>query len=62
MEKIDKKILWAILGIIILNAIFKNDKPPKPYHSEVYSSWEEEKIDELECDVAYLLDKLEKKS
>lgn len=59
----NKKLFWiiALSVIFIIASALQKDKKDKPYHSDVYSSWEEERIDELECDVAYLMEKLEKK-
>lgn len=50
-------LLWVIAIVIMLAAVKKELKSNKPYHSDVYSSWEEERIDELECDIAYLMDR-----
>lgn len=61
-EKENQSISW-FWGLIALIIFFNIGKKitSKPYHSDVYSSWEEERIDELECDMAYIMDKLEKK-
>ncbi len=55
----NNKVFYLILAGILLLAATK--KSSKPYHSEVYSSWEEEQIDEMRADLNYLEEKLEGK-
>ena len=45
---------WGIIFLVIIAAVILNScsKSGKSYNSDVYSSWEEEKIDELEADLA----------
>lgn len=49
--------MLIVLGILILSAAKKYERP---YHSSVYSSYEEEQMDEMNADINYLLDKLER--
>jgi hypothetical protein len=58
------KSSWFLIGMgcLILICLSNSKKNNKPYHSDVYSSWEEERIDELEADMAYLMDALEKRN
>ena len=61
MEKSNKILIGlGIIGLVVL-ASGEQNKSNKKYNSSVYSSWEEERIDELEADVSYLIDKLEKR-
>jgi septal ring factor EnvC (AmiA/AmiB activator) len=45
---------WGVIFFVIAGAIILNScsKSKKPYNSDVYSSWEEERIDELESELA----------
>ena len=55
------KLNWKFAALIIIVLALLFDKTKKPYHSSVYSSWEEEQIDELRADLNYLEEKLEEK-
>ena len=45
---------WGIIFLVIIAVVILNScsKSGKSYNSDVYSSWEEEKIDEIEADLA----------
>lgn len=59
-EKTSFSWWYVVIFIIILGALTQK-KSYKSYNSEVYSSWEEEQLDECRADINYLLDKLDHK-
>lgn len=60
MESDKKNTYWGIAIFILILLITKSNTSQKPYHSDVYSSWEEEQLDELRADMNYYDDQLEK--
>ena len=54
----DNWIWIVIIGGLLFGVLLDSPKSKKSYNSSVYASWEEERIDRLEADVAYLYDKL----
>jgi hypothetical protein len=61
MDKLEsEKITWIIIIAFALCGALKNNISDRPYHSSVYSSWQEEEMDELRCDIADLEDILNK--
>jgi len=56
-----KKILLIVVCVIgYLSILSFGKKTQKPYHSEVYSSWEEEQLDECRADINYLYHQIDK--
>ena len=45
---------WGVIFFVIVGALILNScsKSKKPFNSAIYSSWEEEQIDQLESELA----------